>query len=225
MKISTRSRIGILKRNGKVETIYCHFDGYIEYNGRMLDEFYNDLKKIKELIKLGDISSLKENINPNPKMSHSFDEPQEDVVVAYHRDRDEDWKYTKPKIHNNIDELNEYIDGSDIEYIYLYDIKNKKWLWDFVDFEKNKMELKDLDKTIKDITKVALKSGDFIKIFKLNEVPFFNDLKKSEIQVKVDNDVYEVYESTNWEDEKKIVDLIGRDIVWGDNDPELNIKI
>ena len=41
--MSTRSRIGILKSNGSIESIYCHLDGYPEWVGKKLYRYYNDV--------------------------------------------------------------------------------------------------------------------------------------------------------------------------------------
>ena len=38
--MSTRSRIGILKNNGSIESIYCHLDGYPEWVGKKLYRYY-----------------------------------------------------------------------------------------------------------------------------------------------------------------------------------------
>jgi len=56
--MSTRCRIGFRLPNGEVKSIYCHHDGYPEGAGETLKEYYNDPKKIEELLELGDISSL-----------------------------------------------------------------------------------------------------------------------------------------------------------------------
>ena len=56
--MSTRSNISIKRKNGTYDKIYCHSDGYLEYNGRILDTFYKDEQKINNLINLGDISVL-----------------------------------------------------------------------------------------------------------------------------------------------------------------------
>lgn len=106
--MATRSTISIMAKKGKKEkglTIYCHWDGYPQYNGNILLEHYQNADKIKELISLGDISSLREKIHPDPKGGkivvydgarrkeifttepHSFDKPHEGVVVSYGRDR------------------------------------------------------------------------------------------------------------------------------------------
>ena len=60
--MGTRSKIGILKSDGKVDAIYCHWDGYPDYNGRMLIENYVKVEQIRKLISLGSISSLGKNL-------------------------------------------------------------------------------------------------------------------------------------------------------------------
>jgi hypothetical protein len=56
--MSTRSRIGILNDDRSVTSIYCHFDGYPSGVGAILVAHYHDTVKVRELISLGDISSL-----------------------------------------------------------------------------------------------------------------------------------------------------------------------
>ena len=86
--MATRSRIGMEQEDGSVKSIYCHFDGYPSHNGRILNESFKDHDKVKSLIDLGDISFLREEIEPTGP--HSFNSPQKGVTVAYHRDRGED---------------------------------------------------------------------------------------------------------------------------------------
>ena len=86
--MATRSRIGIQKEDGSVTSIYCHWDGYPDHNGKLLLSNYTEREKVEELIALGSISSLRANVAPDS--DHSFEKPQEDVTVAYHRDRGED---------------------------------------------------------------------------------------------------------------------------------------
>ena len=87
--MATRSRIAIEKENGTVESIYCHWDGYPENNGRILIENYKDHEKVQALIDLGDISSLAPNVEADPHTRHTFNDPVDGVVVAYGRDRGE----------------------------------------------------------------------------------------------------------------------------------------
>ena len=128
--MGTRSRIGILYGDDnklKVRSIYCHWDGYPEYNGKMLIDYYNNNARTEELINLGDISSLRKKISTSEK--HSFDEPQEDTTIAYHRDRGEE----KRILEMNFDDFKEYIKNSDIEYVYLR--FRDEWLYAPVDYD------------------------------------------------------------------------------------------
>ena len=72
--MATRSRIAIENQNGTVDSIYCHFDGYLKGVGKTLFNHY-DQEKLRKLIELGDISSLEDSIL---------------TTVAYCRDRGED---------------------------------------------------------------------------------------------------------------------------------------
>src|SRR5574344_1539635 len=87
--MSTRSLICMQKDDDNYEAIYCHSDGYLTYNGAMLLDHYNDKETLQRLLNLGNISSLQEKIDPDPTKPHSFDysQRQDDVVVAYGRDR------------------------------------------------------------------------------------------------------------------------------------------
>ena len=91
--MGTRSSIAIKTEDG-IKAIYCHWDGYVDHNGRLLKEFYNTTDKVKELIALGDLSTLGSMIG----QKHDFDskygpEPELDLTgnwcLAYGRDRGE----------------------------------------------------------------------------------------------------------------------------------------
>jgi len=56
--MGTRSTIAIERADGTVEQVYCHWDGYLEHNGRILFEHYSDPVKLQALINHGGISSL-----------------------------------------------------------------------------------------------------------------------------------------------------------------------
>ena len=127
--MSTRSHIGFIKGH-QITYIYCHSDGYPEYNGHMLQKYYTDKEKVENLVNLGDISVLKENLTPKEGEEHSFDGPRADgVVVAYHRDRGEDWERVKPvafQIENFKDIWEtDFIAGGMIEYSYLYNMNDE----------------------------------------------------------------------------------------------------
>jgi hypothetical protein len=85
--MSTRSRIGIENQDGTTTSIYCHFDGMIDGVGAVLQKHYTNRSKVEQLIALGSISYIAENVSPTGE--HSFAQPEKGVVVAYHRDRGE----------------------------------------------------------------------------------------------------------------------------------------
>jgi hypothetical protein len=85
--MGTRSRIAIKNPDNTYTSVYCHWDGYPEGVGSTLVKHYNTEVKVKELLALGDLSCLEKNLNPTEP--HSFDCPQDDVTVAYGRDRGE----------------------------------------------------------------------------------------------------------------------------------------
>ena len=54
--MGTRSRIGIQLSDDSILSVYCHYDGYPSFNGKVLREFYNTKEKASELINGGDMS-------------------------------------------------------------------------------------------------------------------------------------------------------------------------
>lgn len=89
--MATRSTIAMEQPDGRVMQIYCHWDGYLDHNGSILQEHYRDRAKVLALMLLGDVSSLRPEIGE----AHEFDaryadnDPRENWVVAYGRDRGE----------------------------------------------------------------------------------------------------------------------------------------
>jgi hypothetical protein len=133
--MSTRSAIGIKNNDGFITGVYCHFDGYLEHNGRILKEYYNDKNKVEELLSYGDMSSLKENIIPNDDEEHNFENKQRNVCIFYHRDRGEAWEDTAPLRFDTEKEFTDYYDWS--AYYYLFD--NGQWYWKTKNSEWNKL--------------------------------------------------------------------------------------
>ena len=88
--MATRSRIAMEQEDGSVLSIYCHSDGYVEYNGHILQTHYQAPEKVKSLISLGDISVLAERVEPTGKHGFDYDDREKGVVVAYGRDRGEE---------------------------------------------------------------------------------------------------------------------------------------
>lgn len=89
--MGTRSTIALEFADGTVQQVYCHWDGYLDYNGRILQEHYTDPFKLRDLIDLGDMSSLGASLGEK----HAFDERHDAQTLAdtrctfYARDRNE----------------------------------------------------------------------------------------------------------------------------------------
>ena len=87
--MGTRSTIAIANTDGTVTGIYCHWDGYTSYVGRILQDYYTTEAKVRELIALGDLSSLGANIGEQHDFSNApyAATIAETVCTAYGRDR------------------------------------------------------------------------------------------------------------------------------------------
>jgi hypothetical protein len=99
-KMATRSYIGFLDGD-TVHYVYCHFDGYPEGVGQILQNHYTDIDKIKQLISRGDLSSL--DITPESSIAYV--------------DRGDDWniRETPPYAYKSVM----------VSYIYLF--KDSEW--------------------------------------------------------------------------------------------------
>ena len=136
--MSTRSRIGIEMPDGKIKSIYCHWDGYPSGVGVKLYRWYKDRKKIEKLMELGDISSLGEDYDEELskadwKMFEELDKKKREellekvskMTVAY-KDRGED---VPARID---DDETRFIQKSNLcgeEYVYL-------WMEDYTGVER-----------------------------------------------------------------------------------------
>jgi len=95
--MGTRSTIALEFADGTVEQVYCHWDGYLAYNGKMLLEHYSNPFVLRDLIDLGDISSLKPTIGTKhafsqfevPMDGEAYDKLYGDMTTFYGRDRGE----------------------------------------------------------------------------------------------------------------------------------------
>ena len=85
--------------------IYCHYDGYLDYNGKILLKYYNTYDKALNLIKRGSISNFERNGNPN-----------------YYEE--------KPVFSKNLKAFDREFKHSDQEYLYLFaPDKNGNYRW------------------------------------------------------------------------------------------------
>jgi len=127
--MGTHSRIGVM-HGDKVKSIYCHWDGYLEHNGQVLEQYY-DSAKANNLVALGDMSTLRPQIGEKHAFSQ-FDLPPEEVeaykeltrdwCTFYGRDRGE---VSVWKVANTFEEFLDQADGCGAEFYYI--MKDGVW--------------------------------------------------------------------------------------------------
>jgi len=101
--MATRSLIGIQESDGKIQCVYCHGSGYPEHQLPILISSYNTEIKVRELLNLGDLSYIDEQL---------YD------CFAYMRDGGEEG--CEALISNNRKQFFEAGKNCDAEYCYLY---------------------------------------------------------------------------------------------------------
>ena len=104
--MSTRAFIAIETKDGH-EGVYCHFDGYYDHTGSILDNYYNTPEQAKALIDLGHMSSIDKSLAE---------------TIFYGRDRGEEDQH-KVKFHTKA-RLLSYAKRSGAEYIYIFNGKD-----------------------------------------------------------------------------------------------------
>lgn len=121
--MGTRSRIAVM--HGTVcKSVYCHWDGYLEHNGAILQEHY-DSSRANELVALGDLSSLDKNIGEEHPFSRfdtdisdaEYEKRYGNMCTFYGRDRGETdvaWQ-----VAHSFDEFLEQVDACGAEYYYV----------------------------------------------------------------------------------------------------------
>lgn len=136
--MGTRSAIVEKTDTGEFRGIYCHWDGYLSHNGRILLEHYTTPEKVSQLISLGYISSLGNRIAPDENEEHSYDSPVKDITVAYFRDRNEDLDDVSTIVGSTLEDVLGCID-----YAYAYVFINNEWY--LYDYEQTLVKLSEID--------------------------------------------------------------------------------
>jgi len=127
--MGTRSRIGVM-HGDKCKSVYCHWDGYLEHNGVILQEHYNSAKA-NHLVAMGDISSLGKHIGEQHPFS-PFGEGDKDAYEAavkagattfYGRDRGEE--NVDFAVDQTFADFLERVEACGAEYYYI--MEDGKW--------------------------------------------------------------------------------------------------
>ena len=69
--MGTRSTIALEFADGSVSQVYCHWDGYLDNNGELLNKYYMDPFVVRDLVDLGDFSSLRETVEETAEGAYS----------------------------------------------------------------------------------------------------------------------------------------------------------
>ena len=117
--MSTHCGVAIKTEKG-YKAIYVHHDGYERYMWPMLTKNYGTEELAGKLVSLGDASAIEERLEPTPGVPHTFDWPEKDVCIFYHRDRGENWNQVKPAEYESLKDF--YND-----YYYAYVWADGKW--------------------------------------------------------------------------------------------------
>lgn len=133
--METRSLIAVSNEHGSIDAIYCQWDGYLNHNGKILIQHYNNSDKARALIALGDLSSLGNEIGRQHEVDWGYNN------IANHNDN-VSWctSYTRDRsnsgsllLHTAIHQMvgwtvsnrRELVNILDVEYYYL--MENGAW--------------------------------------------------------------------------------------------------
>ncbi len=106
--MGTRSRVAVM--HGDVcKSVYCHYDGYLDYTGEILDRCY-DSARANALIARGDNSGVKENLD-----EMNFYEDR----VARGEDVEEFVNSTPWEVAHSFEQFLEQVQGCCGEYYYV----------------------------------------------------------------------------------------------------------
>jgi len=108
--MATRSRIGVQLKDGSVLSVYCHWDGYPEWNGKKLKEHFNSYEQASELIDGGDISSL--------WTDKDWEQKEMQSRTLYYAERGE--TDTEPNLDNSFQAFISGVKDSWADYAYLF---------------------------------------------------------------------------------------------------------
>jgi hypothetical protein len=129
--MGTRSAIGVM-HGDVLKAVYCHWDGYLEHNGRILQEHY-DSSRANNLVALGDISALRKEIGEKHSFSPldsgmttaEYDRLYGNMTTFYGRDREE--KNVSWKVFHDYDSFYDHFEGAGAEYYYI--MKDGVWYY------------------------------------------------------------------------------------------------
>ena len=114
--MGTRSLIAKQVGPDTYRAIFCQLEGHLESQGAMLLEHFNTPEQVDKLLALGDLYLLCPALDPDPAKPHDFENRQDDVTIAFHRDWGMEGMEAKEYTLEGLDDTDELI-----EFIYIFD--------------------------------------------------------------------------------------------------------
>lgn len=108
--------------DGTVTSVYCHYDGYLGHNGKLLLQHYNDENLARGLIRLGDVYLLGSTVSNTQYYSRETKESN-----------------VSPRLHSSLH--SESYKNFKQEYNYVYNVDNWYVAWHDYPFELLRNEL------------------------------------------------------------------------------------
>ena len=125
LTMGTRSRIGKQLADGSILSVYCHYDGYPEFNGRVLRDYFSTSEKVSDLIDGGDMSCTWTNAGWN-------NETLEENGPLHYTSRGESIEDNAPRLDKDMEEF--FTDNEEYSYIF----RNGNWFaYNMHQFEDN----------------------------------------------------------------------------------------
>jgi len=148
--MGTRSMIGVM-HGDNCKAVYCHWDGYLSHNGRILQEHY-DSAKANHLVALGNLSSLRPELGEKHPFSQfectmtsdEYSNQYGNMCTFYGRDREE--KGQEFKTYTSKKSLVESFNDSWCEFCYI--MKDGVWYM----FDQSNTELRLLSEELAKVT-------------------------------------------------------------------------
>jgi hypothetical protein len=114
--MGTRSTIALEFADGTVEQVYCHWDGYLEHNGKILQNHYINPFKVKELLALGGFSSLEATVEGTAATAYT--QRGEERVISKFKDFNE---YKHEAQFEEYDYILRQVDGKAVWFVSDHD--------------------------------------------------------------------------------------------------------
>ena len=101
--MATSCKIGIANANGTVNSIICWHDGYPDWVGEILSEYYDSVERIDDLLRGGNLRDIDKTVCN---------------CIYDSKNRETDWMQCRPETHRSADEY--FRTAGNHSYAYLF---------------------------------------------------------------------------------------------------------